>query len=199
MGECRQLRVQRLAGGPHRRAHARHRGRPAVLLRLWVGGVAQLAPHPRHGQAEGIGGGRRRRGVSARPHVGRRAAYLGTTVAEQRRRCGGEIAFGRIDHRRHAIPDQLAPVAHHAWLTRALAPPGPLRALRIAFAQALGRPGKVLAGIALDVVAQPKLDRVDADPLRELVHRHLQPDQAGRPARASGMACRCSSAPGCSD
>ena len=131
------------------------------------------------GRPEHVGRDLRHDGVGAGADVGGRARHLGMAV-------GGEHDAHRDRHlqrlpdaRRHAPADQIAAVAHRARLGVALVPAERLRALAVAFAQRLAAVRLVLVLIAVRIAPQAKLERVELERDRELVHRGFERKERG--------------------
>src|SRR2546427_409865 len=74
---------------------------------------------------------------------------------------------------RHTESDEVVPVAHRARPRVAPRPAEALGRLFVAGAQLFGRERAARGGIAFGVVAQPQLERVEVERVRELVHRAL--------------------------
>ena len=88
------------------------------------------------------------------------------------------------DAGRHAPADQVAAVAHRARLRIALVPAERLRALAVAFAQCLAAVGPITVLVAIRIAAQAKLERIELERDRKLVHRAFERIDAGRGAWA---------------
>ena len=130
------------------------------------------------GRPEHVGRDLRHDGVGAGADVGGRARHLGMAV-------GGEHDAHRDRHlqrlpdaRRHAPADQIAAVAHRARLGIALVPAERLRALAVAFAQRLAAVRLVLVLVAVRIAPQAKLERIELERDRELVHRAIRAQRA---------------------
>ena len=95
---------------------------------------------------------------------------------------------GFPDARRHAPADQIAAVAHRARLGVALVPAERLRALAVAFAQRLAAVRPVLVLIAVRIAPQAKLERVELERDRQLVHRGFERKERGGGARRAHVA-----------
>ncbi len=155
-----------------------------MFLRGRKSRVAQLKTYPINRQAERVRSDLRRRGVGARPHVGGGTAYGHGPVGEKRGGRGCWIAGNVVNCSRHAEPHQVATDSHGARLGHATMPAEPFRSLLVTVTQRFGGPRQILHWIFLGIISQAQFDRVELQLLGQLVHRHLLPDQAGRPARA---------------
>ena len=150
--------------------------------------VAELDADVVERQPEHVGRDLRHDGVGAGADVGGRARHLGMAV-------GGEHDAHRDRHLqrfpdagRHAPADQIAAVAHRARLGIALVPAERLRALAVAFAQRLAAERLVLVLVAVRVAPQAKLERIELERDRKLVHRGFERITARW--RRSARACR---------
>jgi hypothetical protein len=95
------------------------------------------------------------------------------------------------DAGRHAPAYKIGAVAHRARLGVALAPSKSFRALPVAIAQALAAVWPVGVLVAIRITPQAKLERIELEGDRELVHRAFERIDGGRGTRGAHIAwCR---------
>ena len=127
-------------------------------------------------------------------HVGRDLRHDGVGAGADIGGCAGDLRMaigGQHDAHsdrhlqcfphagRHAPADQLAAVAHRARLGIALVPAERLGALAVAFAQRLAAVRPIVVLIALRITPQAKLERIELERDRKLVHRGFERKDGG--------------------
>ncbi len=168
------------AGVVDRAPQGRGQTRSAGLRGPWKPGIAEFERDAVHPQPEHLGRQLGHDGVGARPDVGCAAAdACGAVAADRRARLASGLVVGE-GHPGHAVADQPAPIAHRAHGRFAPRPAEPVGAHLVALAQGLARPREPGRGMDLGVVAQPQLDRVHAQLVRQLVEQRLEREVAFR-------------------
>ena len=136
--------------------------------------------------AERVGGDLGQRRPRAGADVRRRRSRTRVPAVAGRRDRGtapGAVRAGYVAGR-DAGADQPAPLARACRGRVAAGPAEPLGARAQALHEVPAGPGQPRLGVGVGLVADPQLDRVDADGDRQLVHRRLQREHArGLPRR----------------
>ena len=174
-----QLATRRLNG----RAYARGTHRTAGNRGRRQRRIAELEPYGRRANTECLGRDLRHHRVRAGPDFLRARLDKDRAIRLQHRTRRRAHAVRRIRRRYHAKTDEPVPVTHRPGTRCPMFPPESPGGLPVAFAQMLA--GKRLAGfsLSLGVVAQPKLERIHLQRLRELVHREFEREVPGGLAR----------------
>src|SRR5262249_4463424 len=97
---------------------------------------------------------------------------------------------GFPDARRHAPAHQLLAVTHRPRLGLALAPAERFRALAVALAQRLAAIRDVVVLVAVWIIPQAQLQRIDLERNRQLIHRALERID-GRGGAGGALVARC--------
>src|SRR5205085_1899375 len=147
-------------------------------------------------QPEHVGRDLRHDRVGAGADVGGRTGYLRMAIGGEHDAHRDRHLQGFPDAGRHAPADEIAAVAHRARLGVALVPAERLRALAVAIPQRLAavRPADVL--VAIRITPQAKIERIELERDRKLVHRAFESIDAGRSAWTAHVAWCCKIEPG---
>src|SRR6185437_13353217 len=175
---CQQLVLDLAAGGEDGAPDRGCREGAALDRRMGQRRIAEPRGHGLDGQSQHLGAELRHHRIGAGPDIGGGAGDLEAAIGGEHGARGSRHLHRVPDARRHAPADELAVLAHGARLRHTPRPAEALRALAIAFAQLLAAVRAIRALVALGIIDEAQLQRIDARGGGELIHRAFHRESA---------------------